>query len=982
MKSNVLLCMILLLSLAWSGVAGGVPGIPPRRAAARILETADLSGGLIVHLGCGDGRLTAALRAGERYVVHGLERDEAQVERARAYVRSAGLNGTVSVQHWSGYPELPYADNLVNLIVAEDADVCSDEEMMRVLAPGGVLCVRQGDEWTARVKPRAEGTDEWTHFEHDAGRSCISADALAGPPARLRWLAGSRWPLYRTFRDPPVGFVSARGRNFYWVTSPKDRPGDPDHSRLLCRDAYNGLLLWERAVAGPSRPTGMVAQGERLYVHFSGRDGLVALDAPTGKTVQQFKDEPADYWGVLAYRSGVLVDSGGGRIQAFKADGALLWEKASRRGPDSFVVGEKAVFFLQPTDDDVLELLSCGLRTGHENWRTMVAGPEQAEGHVTQRTAIISVVGDRLILGSASRYAKPQNAANLVFSTETGERLFRYEYTPAGHGGRTASVFPLDGRLWVKTRDAWHALNPATGAEQASVPEVSHRCYPDHATRRHIFTGKMDFLDLKEGAAFRFMAARSGCGSGFVPANGLVYSYPSRCLCYPMLRGYMAFSSDDTELAFQDSPAVLPGEMTAAPMPQHPQTEGHEWPTLRHDGLRSGSSPVELPADLEVSWSVEAGRGALSSPVVAGGTVFVSCPAEQTLHAVNADSGRTMWTASVGAPVDSPPTVWRGRVIFGAADGRVYCLDATDGRRLWQFSAAPARRLIVVRGKVESAWPVHGSVLVRDGIVYFGAGRHTYVDGGIVFCAMEARSGRLLWRRLLSRKDGSDLCDVLLTDGSSVYIGARFQFAPTDGDMLSRGTGRALWAPGGLLGDNAAISGMRGTDNWRKQWFYGSKREKDHFWRDEREGWRGNLLAFDEEMVFGVRQDLGMSSDDPGEDVAPQAERASLPSEVFGMSVDADKGWLTAMPPPEEVRLNSLAVARDSVLVAGSGADGGFLWRLSAADGALRSRIKLPAAPRFDGLAIADGRLFVSGADGRLSCLAGTSDGASGEGTD
>jgi len=37
-----------------------------------------------VHLGCGDGRLATALRAGEAYVVHGLDRDAGHVAAAPA----------------------------------------------------------------------------------------------------------------------------------------------------------------------------------------------------------------------------------------------------------------------------------------------------------------------------------------------------------------------------------------------------------------------------------------------------------------------------------------------------------------------------------------------------------------------------------------------------------------------------------------------------------------------------------------------------------------------------------------------------------------------------------------------------------------------------------------------------------------------------------------------------------------------------------
>jgi len=38
--------------------------------ARKMLDRADIQGGLIVHLGCGDGRLTAALRVNDSVAIH------------------------------------------------------------------------------------------------------------------------------------------------------------------------------------------------------------------------------------------------------------------------------------------------------------------------------------------------------------------------------------------------------------------------------------------------------------------------------------------------------------------------------------------------------------------------------------------------------------------------------------------------------------------------------------------------------------------------------------------------------------------------------------------------------------------------------------------------------------------------------------------------------------------------------------------------
>ena len=104
----------------------------PDRIAAEIYIAAGVKGGLIVHAGCGDGKLTAALRKNDSYLVHGLDINAANVEQARKHIKSLGLYGKVSVDTFDG-ERLPYIDNLVNLVVAENPGRISMDEIVRVL---------------------------------------------------------------------------------------------------------------------------------------------------------------------------------------------------------------------------------------------------------------------------------------------------------------------------------------------------------------------------------------------------------------------------------------------------------------------------------------------------------------------------------------------------------------------------------------------------------------------------------------------------------------------------------------------------------------------------------------------------------------------------------------------------------------------------------------------------------------------------------
>ena len=89
--------------------------------AQQILQASGVKGGLIVHIGCGDGQLTAALRANDRYIVHGLDTNSDAVAKARKYIHKLRLYGKVSVDQLES-EGLPYADNLVNLLVVEELD--------------------------------------------------------------------------------------------------------------------------------------------------------------------------------------------------------------------------------------------------------------------------------------------------------------------------------------------------------------------------------------------------------------------------------------------------------------------------------------------------------------------------------------------------------------------------------------------------------------------------------------------------------------------------------------------------------------------------------------------------------------------------------------------------------------------------------------------------------------------------------------------
>ena len=124
--------------------------------------------------------------------------------------------------------------------------------------------------------------------------------------------------------------------------------------------------------------------------------------------------------------------------------------------------------------------------------------------------------------------------------------------------------------------------------------------------------------------------------------------------------------------------------------------------------------------------------------------------------AITGTTRRRSSSAVIGSEpgrVDSPPTFYKGTIIFGSCDGYVYCLRASDGVMAWRFQAAPRDERLMVYQQLESVWPVHGSVLIRNDVAYFVAGRSMFLAGGLVLYRLNPTTGEMLSKVLMDDED-------------------------------------------------------------------------------------------------------------------------------------------------------------------------------------------------------------------------------------
>ena len=881
--------------------------------ARQILAASGVKGGLVVHVGCGDGKLTAALHASDSFLVHGLDADPARVAKARAHVRSLGLYGPVAIDRLDGNT-LPYADSLVNLVVMDAPGRAPMAEVMRVLAPHGVAYLKANGQWQKTVKPRPKDIDEWTHYLYDASNNAVGHDQVVGPPRRLQWVGSPRWSRHHDHMASMSALVSANGRLFYIMDlGPKAAIQLPPDWWLIARDAFNGTVLWQRPIgawnthrwalkSGPAQlPRRLVAVGDTVFVTMALDAPVTALDAATGKTLRTYKGTAnteeiiasdgviflmvspnPSKWPEFRQRFAYVWDNTqqankhgawdeqARRIVAVQADtGQILWEKKDPVAPLALAADGQRVCY-----HDGERIVALARRTGKEQWRSEP---------VARRSPIASGFGPTLVLYQDVVLFAGGTRSMTALAAATGKTLWTGKHHRGGHMS-PEDLLVLDGVAWSGQiagggdSGVFTGYDVRTGKVKGEfTPDVKtywfhHRCHRSKATDRFILASRtgIEFVDPKTQHWEPHHWVRGGCIYGVMPCNGLLYAPPHSCGCYleSKLCGFNAMAPAPAKPVAERPAArrLVRGSAFDAIGNRQSAIGNDDWPTYRHDGERSGSTKAAVPASLKQAWQAKLG-GRLSSVVAADGKLFVAAVDVHTLHALDAKTGEAAWTFTAGGRIDSPPTIWQGRCLFGSADGWVYCLRAADGALAWRFLAGPDDRRHVAYEQVESVWPVHGSVLVQGGVACFVAGRSMFLDGGMRLYRLDAKTGRQLSMTALDDKDPESgknlqvhvkgltmpvaLPDILSSDGKRLYMRTqRF-------DMAGK---RLAVAPEPFVeqvGEDAHIFCQIGLldDSWfhRSYWLYGRAMGGGYggWYQAARYAPWGRLLVFDDARVYG-----------------------------------------------------------------------------------------------------------------------------------
>ena len=1044
---------VLLLVLAWTAAATAADASPEGEAQA-ILQATGVRGGLVVHLGCGDGRLTAALRAGDAWLVHGLDTDPAAVAKARAAIRGQGVYGPVSVDQFDG-TRLPYVDNLVNLVVAEDLGGVPMAEVLRVLAPEGVAYVKSGGAWQKTIKPRPANIDEWPQYLHGADNNAVARDAVVGPPRHLQWVADPSWSRSHMAISTVVSVVTAGGRLFTIEDrATPENPFLPGRFALVARDAFNGLVLWRHELADWEPVTRyikdiaiqlqrrVVAVGDTVYATPGLAAPVTAFDAATGVVRRTYAGTERTQ--EFAYDAGVLYLVIGDRMNAaqynivktYAGKGVSLGGSDPKAPFDG--TGWRGAYAPETLDkpDAVCAIAAVEAASGKELWRIknihaytacslavrgqhavvqtgqglVCLNPKTGATRWEVKKSIPSGDGteaNTVVLGDDAVYAQ-EGKTLCVYALADGSQKWTAPITPCYE--KPADLFLAAGAVWTGGVGQPTSYDQKTGRkgdviQQRMTGPMGHdRCYRNFITDRFYInskTGGADFVMLDGGKEFPHHWARGTCGMGVLPANGLLYTPPYSCQCSIdcMVNGFNAYAAEPGMASpGQDVPVQRAVRLIKGPaygeIGNRKSEIGNDsdWPTYRHDGTRGGATAAEVSPRLAPLWKTPF-KTVPSAPVVADGKVFVAEVDAHIVHALDAGSGRIVWEYTAGGRVDSPPTVYKGLVLFGSRDGWVHGLRASDGALVWRFKDLPDR-LVGAHGQLESAWPVCGSILMLNDVAYFAAGRSSFLDGGIFLYGLNPATGEVLHARRIygpfDEKTGFPATggrafkgDILVTDGHLLYVRHK-AFKPDLADAASAGRHlipsagfldpepqhRTYWTLASGFGGFTAVRGASGdilvTDG------------KDYY---EVLGFPVHRHSYFDPRVSGYRLVAGAVGD-AGEAATGAKGKKAKGSGAAAQPRDAGE-WSSPIP----LTGKAMVLAGDVVFVAGAPAHfspdhpaakyaaayegklGGVLWAASAKDGSKLAEYKLDAAPVWDGMAAAGGRLFLATADGCLRCF-------------
>ncbi|MDD5697224.1 MAG: PQQ-binding-like beta-propeller repeat protein [Victivallaceae bacterium] len=160
------------------------------------------------------------------------------------------------------------------------------------------------------------------------------------------------------------------------------------------------------------------------------------------------------------------------------------------------------------------------------------------------------------------------------------------------------------------------------------------------------------------------------------------------------------------------------------------------WTMFRKDVKHTAGSAHDLTPPLNLAWFYSTGGSILlSSPLIVNKRLYTGIDGngredKSGIICLDAVKGKLRWKYKTDSAVKGSLAYSRGLIYAGSVKGTVYCIDSDNGNKIWIYQLYDD-----VPGPI---W-FYSSPLVVDGIVYVGVASD--------FVALDARTGKLIWKR-------------------------------------------------------------------------------------------------------------------------------------------------------------------------------------------------------------------------------------------
>lgn len=805
-----------------------------------ILDKIGFSRGICVVLADKNCDLALQLALKSELLIYVQLTEDEDVEAARRAVDTAGFYGTRIYVEKGTLTKIHLADNIADVLVAlNEAQGVPETEVLRVLHPQGKALIGQKE----LIKPFPEGVDDWSHPYHGADNNTQSRDLVARAPYLTQFLAEPRYAPLTQVAVASAGRVFKAFGNIAF-----HKREEPFLNTLVAFNGYNGTLLWKRDLVPGimvHRNT-IIATPKILYV---GDDRSCKLiDTATGRLVDEIIP-PTDiaggtFWKWMGMENGVLYALIGEQEQK---DPVMRWRRTQHGWPwnaiskgfnqpeHSWGFGrnivaidpetKKVLWHFQedePIDSRALcmkdgriflfrfgSFLTClDAKTGKKIWRkTRENAPDlfNSLGKYLYRQSWQSNwrTTDYLMCSDQALYfAGPQVSKLLAVSAKDGSVLWENPYNNFQLILRDDGLYGISGPWRDRVSKK---IDPLTGEILADLATGRRACTRPNASIDAIFYRAMGGtvrFDLPSRRQHWISPMRPPCHDGVTIANGLLYWWPSICDCQLSIYGITCLGpAGDFDFSLKATEAERLEKGTANLNDITPLLQtSTDWPTFRKDNYGSVSTEAVIATEGAELWRFPPNKvhnpgtdilghayyTAPTAPVTVDGLVFFS-GSDGIVRALDAQTGKLLWTAYTGGAVRFPPTIWKNRALISSGDGWVYSFDAKTGRLLWRFRAAPAERKIPVYGSLLSTWPTASGVLVDEGIAYVAAGILNY-DGTYIY-ALDAETGKIIWQNNTSghldreARTGVSVQGHLLLHDGKLYLAGGTSISPAIYDI-------------------------------------------------------------------------------------------------------------------------------------------------------------------------------------------------------